>query len=57
VADAAMDGLTPRPEVLDLVGRMGGDLWCTTRDRFTLARPSSTDPGEVAAAGPVVDRT
>jgi flavin reductase (DIM6/NTAB) family NADH-FMN oxidoreductase RutF len=48
VDDRAMDGLTPRPEALDLVGRLGGDDWCTTRDRFTLPRPSSTDPAEVA---------
>lgn len=50
VDDAAMDGLRPRPEVLDLVGRLGGDEWCTTRDRFTLPRPAGTDPGEVRAA-------
>ncbi len=36
-------------DVLDLVGRMGGDEWCTTRDRFALRRPSSDDPAEVAA--------
>ena len=34
---------------LDLVGRMGGDEWCTTRDRFELPRPSTNDPDEVAA--------
>jgi diguanylate cyclase (GGDEF)-like protein len=33
----------------DLVGRLGGDEWCTTRDRFTLPRPGSADPAEVAA--------
>jgi flavin reductase (DIM6/NTAB) family NADH-FMN oxidoreductase RutF len=27
-------------EALGLVGRMGGDLWCTTRDRFSLRRPT-----------------
>ncbi len=48
VRDDAMDGHVPRPEVLDLVGRLGADEWCTTRDRFTLPRPSSLDPGEVA---------
>lgn len=48
VADEAMDGVTPLPEVLDLVGRLGGDEWCTTRDRFTLPRPASNDPAEVA---------
>jgi flavin reductase (DIM6/NTAB) family NADH-FMN oxidoreductase RutF len=50
VRDEAMDGLVPRPEILDLVGRLGGDEWCTTRDRFTLPRPDSADPAEVAAA-------
>lgn len=48
VRDDAMDGHVPRPEVLDLVGRLGADEWCTTRDRFTLPRPNSLDPGEVA---------
>jgi flavin reductase (DIM6/NTAB) family NADH-FMN oxidoreductase RutF len=47
VADEALDGLRPLPDVLDLVGRLGGDEWCTTRDRFTLPRPSSTDPAVV----------
>jgi flavin reductase (DIM6/NTAB) family NADH-FMN oxidoreductase RutF len=51
VIDAAMssEGLVPSADVLDLVGRLGGDLWCTTRDQFTLARPGSVDPDEVAA--------
>jgi flavin reductase (DIM6/NTAB) family NADH-FMN oxidoreductase RutF len=49
VDDAAMDGLRPRPEVLDLVGRLGGDEWTTTRDRFTLPRPGSADADDVAA--------
>jgi flavin reductase (DIM6/NTAB) family NADH-FMN oxidoreductase RutF len=48
VRDDAIDGYVPIPEQLDLVARMGGDLWCTTRDRFTLARPGSRDPGEVS---------
>jgi flavin reductase (DIM6/NTAB) family NADH-FMN oxidoreductase RutF len=48
VRDDAIDGYVPLPEQLDLVARMGGDLWCTTRDRFTLARPGSRDPGEVS---------
>lgn len=34
-------------DVLDLVGRLGGDEWCTTRDRFDLPRPASADPDEV----------
>ena len=48
IRDDAMEGIHPRPEVLDLVARLGADEWCTTRDRFTLARPGSTDPAEVA---------
>jgi flavin reductase (DIM6/NTAB) family NADH-FMN oxidoreductase RutF len=49
IDDAAIDGLIPNPDVLDLVGRMGGDEWCTTRDRFILPRPSTNDPTEVVA--------
>jgi hypothetical protein len=49
VNDEAMNGLNPDPDVLDLVGRMGGDEWCTTRDRFTLRRPDSNDAAEVRA--------
>ena len=45
----AMDGIHPDPDKLDLVARMGADDWCTTRDRFTLPRPSSQDPKVVAA--------
>jgi flavin reductase (DIM6/NTAB) family NADH-FMN oxidoreductase RutF len=48
VRDDAIDGFVPLPEALDLVARMGGDLWCTTRDRFTLPRPGSRDPVEVS---------
>jgi flavin reductase (DIM6/NTAB) family NADH-FMN oxidoreductase RutF len=48
VRDDAIDGYVPLPEQLDLVARMGGDLWCTTRDRFTLPRPASRDAAEVA---------
>jgi flavin reductase (DIM6/NTAB) family NADH-FMN oxidoreductase RutF len=47
IRDDAIDGYVPLPEQLDLVARMGGDLWCTTRDRFQLARPASRDPAEV----------
>jgi flavin reductase (DIM6/NTAB) family NADH-FMN oxidoreductase RutF len=47
VRDDAMDGYVPLPEQLDLVARMGGDVWCTTRDRFALPRPGSRDPVEV----------
>jgi flavin reductase (DIM6/NTAB) family NADH-FMN oxidoreductase RutF len=49
VRDDAMDGMTPLPGVLDLVARMGGDDWCTTRDRFVLPRPSTNDPDVVSA--------
>ncbi len=42
VLDDALDGLVPRPEALRLVGRLGGDLWCTTRDVFALERPAGT---------------
>ncbi|MDQ4002849.1 MAG: flavin reductase family protein [Actinomycetota bacterium] len=47
VIDEALDGYRPRLEVLNLVGRMGGPLWCTTRDRFELPRPDSKDPNEM----------
>lgn len=48
VADEALDpDLRPLPDVLRLVGRMGGDEWVRTRDRFELRRPSSADPDEV----------
>jgi len=50
VDDEAIDGLEPDPEALDLVARMGGDLWCTTRDHFTLPRPASADPATVAGS-------
>lgn len=49
VRDDAMDGAKPLPDALDLVARMGGDDWCTTRDRFSLPRPASNDPDAVAA--------
>lgn len=44
VRDDAIDGGRLDAEALDLVARMGGDEWCTTRDRFLLARPASDDP-------------
>jgi flavin reductase (DIM6/NTAB) family NADH-FMN oxidoreductase RutF len=63
VADEALDGLRPRPEILDLVGRLGGDEWTTTRDRFTLRRPDGREPDTVnrprahrqGAADPLAD--
>jgi flavin reductase (DIM6/NTAB) family NADH-FMN oxidoreductase RutF len=47
IADEAIDEGVPDPDALDLVARMGGDLWCTTRDRFVLPRPASNDPDAV----------
>jgi flavin reductase (DIM6/NTAB) family NADH-FMN oxidoreductase RutF len=53
IDEALGDGYDPRPEVLNLVGRMGGALWSTTRDRFALPRPDSKDPNAVQPeAGP-----
>jgi flavin reductase (DIM6/NTAB) family NADH-FMN oxidoreductase RutF len=49
VADAAMDGMKPLPDELGLVARMGGDEWARTRDRFTLARPTTVDLDELRA--------
>ncbi|MBI5868201.1 MAG: flavin reductase family protein, partial [candidate division Zixibacteria bacterium] len=34
--DVILDGARPRSDALHLVGRMGGDEWCRTRDIFTL---------------------
>jgi flavin reductase (DIM6/NTAB) family NADH-FMN oxidoreductase RutF len=45
VDDNALDGgLVPDPQALQLVGRMGGDLWCRSSERFQLERPGSIDP-------------
>lgn len=49
VIDEAMDGLTPDPGALQLVGRMGGDWWCRTTDRFALPRPGTVDLEELQA--------
>jgi flavin reductase (DIM6/NTAB) family NADH-FMN oxidoreductase RutF len=54
VADELLDGYVPDPDGLDLVGRMGGDLWSGTRERFELPRPGSADPAAVAAEPPRV---
>lgn len=48
VREDGMVGMHPDPEALDLVARMGADEWCTTRDRFTLPRPTTNDPAIVA---------
>lgn len=50
VDDEVLDGLVPRPEALGLVARLGGNLWCTTRDRFELRRPESNDPDQARRA-------
>jgi flavin reductase (DIM6/NTAB) family NADH-FMN oxidoreductase RutF len=50
VDDNAIDNYVPLADRLDLVGRMGGDDWCTTRDRFQLPRPDSRDPMQIGAA-------
>jgi flavin reductase (DIM6/NTAB) family NADH-FMN oxidoreductase RutF len=55
VRDDVLDGYRVRPEVLDAVGRMGRDLWCTTRDRFDLRRPSGAEPEVVRDAPPQAD--
>jgi flavin reductase (DIM6/NTAB) family NADH-FMN oxidoreductase RutF len=41
------DGYRVDPDAVRLVGRMSGDLWSTTRHRFSLARPRSDDPAVV----------
>ena len=51
IADEALDAeLRPLPDVLRLVGRMGGNYWVRTRDLFELRRPTSVDPDEVRGA-------
>lgn len=52
IEEALWDGYKTRPEVLNLVGRMGGPLWCTTRDRFELPRPASKEPDEIQPEEP-----
>lgn len=47
VDEAVFEGYKVRPEVLGLVGRMGGPYWVRTRDYFELRRPASKDPDEV----------
>jgi flavin reductase (DIM6/NTAB) family NADH-FMN oxidoreductase RutF len=47
--DALDEQYLPRAEALDLVGRMGGDLWARTREQFVLPRPSDEEPWPVAA--------
>jgi flavin reductase (DIM6/NTAB) family NADH-FMN oxidoreductase RutF len=47
--DALDEEYLPRAEALDLVGRMGGDLWARTREQFVLPRPSDEEPWPAAA--------
>lgn len=47
VDEAVFDGYKIRPDVMRLVGRMGGPYWVRTHDHFELPRPASTDPREV----------
>ncbi|MGC9387033.1 MAG: flavin reductase family protein [Hydrogenovibrio sp.] len=37
--DSVMENGHINPEKLDTIGKLGGDLYATTRDRFSLARP------------------
>jgi flavin reductase (DIM6/NTAB) family NADH-FMN oxidoreductase RutF len=50
VDERVLDGWVPDPDALRLVGRMGGDLWCRSANRFNLERPRSVEPGEVRAS-------
>jgi flavin reductase (DIM6/NTAB) family NADH-FMN oxidoreductase RutF len=50
--DALDEHYLPRPEALDLVGRMGGDLWARTDQQFTLPRPSGDEPRPTAVDKP-----
>jgi flavin reductase (DIM6/NTAB) family NADH-FMN oxidoreductase RutF len=50
VADNILNGYEPDPAAVRLVGRMGGDLWCRSSDRFELSRPATTDPDLVRAS-------
>lgn len=56
VDDAVLDGGLPDPDALRLVGRMGGDDWCRTRDRFALRRPGAVEPDEVRRRVTELDR-
>lgn len=49
VDDDVLEDFEPQPDRLRLVGRMGGSLWCTTRDRFALPRPRADELGDLLA--------
>jgi flavin reductase (DIM6/NTAB) family NADH-FMN oxidoreductase RutF len=53
VREDVLDGHRVRPAAVDLVGRLGGDLWCTTDDLFELARPAGADPAAIRADPPL----
>jgi hypothetical protein len=40
IEESALDGDRVDPSVLDAVGRLSGNSYATTRDRFDLTRPS-----------------
>ena len=50
--DALDEQYLPRPEALDLVGRMGGEVWARTREQFILPRPSDEQPWPAAVDRP-----
>ncbi len=52
IDEALFNGYKVRPEALNLVGRMGGPYWVSTRDYFPLARPDYKDPNEVRPEEP-----
>lgn len=39
IAEAVLQGENIDPGLLDAVGRMGGEDWCTTEKRFSFSRP------------------
>jgi flavin reductase (DIM6/NTAB) family NADH-FMN oxidoreductase RutF len=41
--DVVGEGYEVDPDAIALVARMGADLWSTTRDRFSLRRPSTDE--------------
>lgn len=53
IDDELLDEGAPDAAAVDLVGRMGGDLWCTTRDRFALPRPGNATPCRSASGSRV----
>ena len=50
--DALDEQYLARPEALDLVGRMGGEVWARTREQFILPRPSDEQPWPAAVDRP-----